>query len=88
LAEHVADVGLTGRPDQEIWAFAEKVQAVIVTKDEDFARLRSVKPDGPSIVWVRFGNTRKRMLLRKISPQWPRIIERLNQGERLVDVSG
>jgi predicted nuclease of predicted toxin-antitoxin system len=42
MAEHVADVGLTGRPDQEIWAFAEKVQAVIVTKDEDFARLGEV----------------------------------------------
>jgi mRNA interferase RelE/StbE len=38
---HVAEVALAGKPDQEIFAWAQAHQAIIVTFDEDFADQRS-----------------------------------------------
>ena len=39
-AQHVDDIGLAGAEDSVIWNHALRVDAIIVTKDEDFA-------DGP-----------------------------------------
>ena len=36
VAEHVFDLGMAGADDREIWAYASRVGAVIITKDEDF----------------------------------------------------
>lgn len=36
-AQHVDDVGLAGAEDSVIWNHALRVDAIIVTKDEDFA---------------------------------------------------
>jgi len=38
---HAAEVALAGRPDREIFAWAQAHQAIIVTFDEDFADQRS-----------------------------------------------
>jgi predicted nuclease of predicted toxin-antitoxin system len=40
-AEHVADIGLAGARDGEIWTYALSAGAVIVSKDEDFLCVRS-----------------------------------------------
>jgi predicted nuclease of predicted toxin-antitoxin system len=37
-AEHVGDRGMQTAPDTVIWDYALATSAVIVTKDEDFAR--------------------------------------------------
>lgn len=37
LATHVNDVKLDGRPDTEIFRWAQSNQAIVVTYDEDFA---------------------------------------------------
>jgi predicted nuclease of predicted toxin-antitoxin system len=37
-------------------------EAVIITKDEDFALRRTLAAAGPAIVWVRRGNTSRREL--------------------------
>jgi predicted nuclease of predicted toxin-antitoxin system len=62
-AEHVGDVGLGGAQDQAIWAYALGVGAVIVSKDEDFAQRKVLENAGPTIVWIRLPNTRRRELL-------------------------
>ena len=85
-AEHVADAGMTAASDREIWRYAEAVGAVIVTKDEDFARRRSLEPDGPAIVWLRFGNTRRAALLRQFGRAFPMILAALARQERLIEV--
>ena len=41
-AQHVNDVGLAGAEDFVIWNHALGVDAIIVTKDEDFAEYRIV----------------------------------------------
>ena len=59
-AEHVADVGLAHASDKDIWDHALAVGAVIVSKDEDFAQRRILASAGPTVVWVRLPNTRRR----------------------------
>lgn len=40
-AEHAADINMLGAADADLWKYALTNQAVLVTKDEDFAhRLR------------------------------------------------
>ncbi len=37
VAEHITDIGPGDAPDRDLWRYALAHQAVIVTKDEDFA---------------------------------------------------
>jgi predicted nuclease of predicted toxin-antitoxin system len=85
-AEHVHDVGLGGAEDSAIWDHAAKSGAVIVTKDEDFVSLNTLHPDGPSIVWIRIGNTSKQALLRWFEPLIPEIVAAIRNGEKLIEV--
>jgi len=62
-AEHVGDVGLLAASDGEIWSYALENEAVIVTKDEDFAERASLAAKAPQVVWLRIGNSSKRTLL-------------------------
>jgi predicted nuclease of predicted toxin-antitoxin system len=86
LAEHVGDVDMTGASDKAIWNYARSVSAVIVTKDRDFSALRSLVPDGPSVVWIRTGNTRKRQLLENFTLALPLLVARLESGDKLVEL--
>ena len=61
-AEHVSERGLEAASDSFIRATAAEAGAVIITKDEDFAVHRLLR-EGPSVVWIRIGNTRRRELL-------------------------
>jgi len=85
-AEHVYDVQLGEAEDAVIWNYAIKTQATIVTKDEDFIVLASFRPNGPSIVWIRLGNTSKQGLLRWFEPKLPDIISALDKGEKLIEL--
>jgi predicted nuclease of predicted toxin-antitoxin system len=60
--------------------------AVVVTKDEDFARRRALTPIGPAIVWIRSGNMRRAALLKRLAALFPQILAALTHGERLVEV--
>jgi predicted nuclease of predicted toxin-antitoxin system len=53
VAEHVNDIGLGDAPDSDLWRYALEHDAVIVTRDEDFADRLAVRNDGPSVVWIR-----------------------------------
>ena len=86
IAEHVADRGLAKAADNEIRAVAAEIGAVIVTKDEDFA-VHRVLHEGPAIVWVRIGNTRRAELLRRFEAELPQIVAALERGEALVELT-
>jgi predicted nuclease of predicted toxin-antitoxin system len=60
--------------------------AVIITKDGDFVVRRALVSRGPSIVWIRLGNTRKRDLLVWFDVRLPQIIQALTQGETVIEV--
>jgi predicted nuclease of predicted toxin-antitoxin system len=85
-AEHVADSGRAKAADNAIRAYAAETGAVIVTKDEDFAVYRFLH-EGPAVVWVRIGNTRRGELLRRFGAEFPAIVEALERGETLVEIA-
>lgn len=86
IAEHVADRGLATATDDEIRQYAASVSAVIVTKDEDFAIRRLLTQEGPSVVWIRTGNTRRVELLRRMEAEFSTIVSALERGDTLIEV--
>ena len=85
-AEHVADSGRDRAADQSIRIYAAEIGAVIVTKDEDFS-IHRLLHDGPAIVWVRVGNTRRAALLRRFTTELPAIVAALERGETIVELA-
>jgi predicted nuclease of predicted toxin-antitoxin system len=84
---HVADAGLLSARDSDIWSHASAIGATLITKDEDFVTMRAFNAEGPSVVWVRLGNTTKRALLTHIASVFPTIIAGLERGETIIVVS-
>jgi predicted nuclease of predicted toxin-antitoxin system len=85
-AEHVLEIGLAQGKDNPIWQRATATGAAIITKDEDFAEwVRRGRP-GPSVVWLRVGNTSRRALLAWFTGVLPTMVKDLQNGERLVEV--
>ena len=66
-AEHVSDVGLSGRQDREIWGFAKREAFIIVSMDSDFRDMQQREPNGPQVLWLRWGNLRKAALLQRFA---------------------
>jgi len=85
-AEHVEDVGLRHGKDPEIWEYATRQQAVIVTKDEDFVDRFRRHAAGPAIVWLRVGNAANAALLSWFLPILPTVLARIQSGDRLIEV--
>jgi len=84
---HALDLGMLQAADRDIWAEAGRLGAVLISKDEDFVHLRTLKPDGPALVWVRVGNTARRGLLAWFARLLPQIEQALLAGETLVEVA-
>jgi predicted nuclease of predicted toxin-antitoxin system len=55
----VRDLGLRDAKDVQIFHAARDVNAVVLTKDSDFAILLERNGPPPSVVWLRCGNTSK-----------------------------
>ena len=87
-AEHVDHSGLNAPSDHVIWNYAQRVNAVILTKDRDFAVRISFEAEGPQIVWIRVANTRKASLLAWFGRIFPDLLAALNRGEKLVELVG
>ena len=86
-AVHVYDIGLASATDAVIWQYAVEHGAAIITKDDDFVSLRTLRSDGPAVVWIRIGNTGRRALLEWFVPLLPKIAAALDQGETLIEVA-
>jgi predicted nuclease of predicted toxin-antitoxin system len=85
-AQHVDDLGLRNVEDVVIWNWALSSEAIIVTKDEDFAERTARTTSGPVIVWLRIGNSTNRALLEWLEPRWPQVTVLLDAGNRLIEV--
>lgn len=85
-AKHLFDLGFHTAADPMIWKHAEREQAAIISKDEDFVDhwLLSDKP--VPLIWIRKGNCSNRALLAWLEPLWPDTIRRLEQGEKLIEL--
>jgi predicted nuclease of predicted toxin-antitoxin system len=85
-SQHVDYCGLNGANDITIWNYAISAQAIILTKDEDFAERTARTPSGPTIVWLRLGNATNRVLFAWLEPRWGAIEELLASNNRLIEV--
>lgn len=85
-AEHVHHVGAADWPDRVVWQYARDRGAVILSKDEDFARRRAVAAEGPVILWLRIGNASSPDLLRWFEGIFPEAIKALERGEHLIEL--
>lgn len=85
-AQHVHDLTLADAEDSTIWNHAISIDAIIITKDEDFAERTARTASGPAIVWLRIGNSTNRALVEWLEPRWPAISQLLVDGNRLIEV--
>lgn len=85
-AVHVAEVGLRDAEDATVWDYAVREGAVIFTKDEDFAARHLRDGGGPTIVWIRVGNSSRAALTRWLSPLLSTIENLVQSGEGVIEV--
>lgn len=85
-AVHVIDIGPADASDSELWTYALEHDAVIVTKDEDFADMIATGGEAPAVVWVRVGNTRRAVLLAWFEPLIDEIVRMLDEGQSLIEL--
>ena len=59
----------------------------IITKDEDFQALANLQRSiPPQVVWVRFGNCRKVVLLEAFSKILPELRDMLAAGDAVIEL--
>lgn len=85
-AEHVHAIGLGQAVDTEIWQYACRRGAALITKDQDFAAIAASGPAGTAVIWIRLGNTTNEALWKALDPLIPEIIDALSRGERLIEI--
>lgn len=85
-ASHVNDLGLSGAPDHAIWSIACERGFRMMTKDADFAFFLSSAPPHTPVVWLRFGNLPKALLIARVLPRMDQVMALLSRGDMLVEV--
>jgi len=60
---HVDDIGLSvPAKDTEIWNYARKQEMVIVTNDDDFLHLSTIRGFPPKVLLLRTGNQSRKFI--------------------------
>ncbi|MEH2321295.1 DUF5615 family PIN-like protein [Nostoc sp.] len=86
-ATALRELGLRDAKDVDIFEAARVTNAVIMTKDSDFVDLACRLGTPPQILWLTCGNVTNRNLQRLLAIALPDAIERLRQGEAIVEIS-
>jgi len=84
-AHHVGTLGMKSASDQTIWNHALATGAVIVTKDRDFVEWAIARRPAAAVLWLRFGNLKRSILLGRLENAWPKILQGLVGGARVVE---
>jgi predicted nuclease of predicted toxin-antitoxin system len=82
------DLGLRDATDHEIFMAARRAQAIVMTKDSDFAQLLDRYGTPPHVIWLTCGNTSNANLKVILGATLQQAIDLLIGGERLVEISG
>ena len=85
-ATHVFELGLHQADDSTLWQAARRMGATIISKDEDFVDRWLLNSEGVAFVWIRRGNCSNVALITWLSPLWPEVVRRLQQGEKLIEL--
>lgn len=65
-SQHVRNLGLRGRIDEQIWEYAKINGFTIISKDKDFYQRVIFYGSPPKFVWLRLGNCTRDDLLNLI----------------------
>ena len=84
IATHVSDLGLRSATDSEIATWVAAQSCFLITKDEDFLRLRL--PDRFGLIWMRCGNATNPALETWLADRWPGLARLLDAGERIIEL--
>ena len=87
-ASSLVRLGLRDASDLEIYQRAKDSNAVLMTKDDDFARLLQVHGPPPSIILLTCGNTSNARMREILSKQLLLVVRLIKSGEPLVEISG
>jgi predicted nuclease of predicted toxin-antitoxin system len=86
---HVAECGLRGKTDVDIWTYAKAFDLAIVTKDRDFAELVRAASDEegwPPVVLYRGKNSSVASISQALRAEEARIRQHVQYGGRLLAV--
>ncbi len=86
-AQSVASLGFHDAEDVSIFHEARAVDAIVMTKDQDFVNLVRQYGSPPQILLVTCGNTSNRHLRSLIHRVFPHVLEILQTDEPLVELS-
>lgn len=82
---HIEGILSKGSTDTDLWNYAKLNNAIIVTKDADFAeRILPVAPP-PRVIHLKFGNMRIRQFHNHLALLWNKI-EQMIETDKLVKV--
>jgi predicted nuclease of predicted toxin-antitoxin system len=84
---HIRDLQLMRKEDLEIFKEARTVDAVVVTKDQDFLDLSRRLGPPPQILWITCGNTSNERMREIFDALLPDAIKMLEAGSPVVEVS-
>ena len=87
-AVSVRELGLVDAEDAEIFEAARRAQAVVMSKDGDFAHLVDRHGPPPQILWITCGNTSNARMRDILSGTFADALDLLRKGEQLVEISG
>jgi predicted nuclease of predicted toxin-antitoxin system len=65
-SQHVREVGLKGRTDEDVWEYAKAKGFVLVSKDKDFYQRALLYGSPPKFIWLCLGNCTRDDLLNLI----------------------
>ena len=72
---HVQSLGLECSSDEEIWEYALSHGFAIVTKDEDYNDLSTLRGFPPKVIWLQLGNCKTFRIEEILRSYHSRIIE-------------
>lgn len=84
---HVRNLKLSDKEDLEIYREAKLADAVIISKDKDFADLSKRLGPPPQILLVKCGNTSNQKLQELFLKTFADALEFIKSGEPIVEIS-
>ena len=82
----IRDLGLRDAEDTEIFIRARDAQAILLTKDRDFAEMVVRLGSPPVVIWLRCGNTSEAHLKGILSTHLADALQHLDGGEDLIEI--
>ena len=82
----IRDLGLRDAEDTEIFSRGREAQAILLTKDKDFAEMVVRLGSPPVVIWLRCGNTSEVHLKGILSAHLADALQYLDGGEDLIEI--